>query len=172
MHYACKKHKLERNLQSFDEIMNNLENSLTQINDIDFDILKFYKTFEDCVSEYIINLLVMKVEIKEPFIKVKINSKIIQIIKEYEKCFDNRNCYDLLLIQKIVDNMLETNIHLYGTLIDFNSILNYEPYWKEELQKYCIKNDKICIDKESIFLNLETTENFYNLLKNTNYLNE
>lgn len=172
IYHACRNHKLQRNLLTLDQILNNLENSLESINNIDFDILKFYKNFEFYVSEYTVNLIIMKSEIKEPFVKLKFNTKIIQTIKEYEKCFDEYNDYVISLIQKIVDVMLETDIYLYETLTDFNNILSYEPYWKEAFQRYCIKNDKVFINKESMLLNLEITEKFYNLLKNINNLNE
>jgi hypothetical protein len=170
-HYICKSWHPIRNLKSEKEICKNYRDSfLLNAFDMNLNTEEIQLNFQSLVAEYIIILITQKIEITDPYVKIKFDTKLYRILETYSKCYgDNVEDYKDLLILKILDILKEIYIDIFNTSRELRKILNQNKYCIKTFDNYCKYQKTFKLNIEDLNLNLEEIENLYNIIKSKTF---
>jgi len=170
--YICSSYNPVRNLLTEREICKKYKDTfLIKVFDMSLNTEEIMKNFASFVAEYIIILVDQKINILDPYIKIKFETKLYKILEIYSKCYivneaeDNIEKYKFLLIVKIINILNETHIDIFNVSKEIRKILNQNKYSIETFDNCCKYRNSYNLNIKNLKFNLEEVENLYNIIK-------
>ena len=168
-YYICKNYNPTRNLYIEEEVIELLRYNIKRYEEKTVSDVEFFTFLETCTAEYIVILLQEIVRSKDPFIKVKLEVKILRIFRLYDQIYE-KDIFNSSLIQKIIIVIQESYIDLYNTILKLETVLKYDQYLLDIFYIYCKNQERFVLNDEITEIKEDLVINLFNLIKDSSIL--